>query len=129
MSPKQTLRRLGLGPLVLALWHRPLARLRDSWRHGGPVAVRETERQRQEMEAAAAHLPPLPVRAGPPLVVHLLTGRRFAYQTAFCLHSLARHCLQTVHAEIHDDGSLEGASLALLIRHPGNSPRGDPLVD
>jgi hypothetical protein len=68
------------------------------------------------MEAAAARLPPLPARQGPPLVVHLLTGRRFAYQTAFCLHSLARHCSQPVHAEIHDDGSLGGASLALLER-------------
>jgi hypothetical protein len=50
------------------------------------------------------------------LVVHLLTGRRFAYQTAFCLHSLARHCPVPVQAEIYDDGSLDAAAIALLTR-------------
>jgi hypothetical protein len=68
------------------------------------------------MEAVAAHLPPFPIRPGQPLVVHLLTGKRFAYQTAFCLSSLARHCPIPVHAEIHDDGSLDPASAALLTR-------------
>lgn len=116
MSLKQTARQLGLGKLAMALWHQPLARMRNSWRNGGPLAVRETERQRREMEAAAASLPPLPVRPGPPLNVHLLTGRRFAYQTAFCLHSLGRHCPRPVQAEIYDDGSLDAASLAVLAR-------------
>ena len=105
-----------LGPLAYQLWFRPLAAVRNSLRHGGPFAVRETERQRREMAAAAAHLPPLPTPAGVPLLVHLLTGRRFAYQTAFCLHSLARHCPVPVHAEIYDDGSLDAESRALLAR-------------
>lgn len=109
-------RTLRLGPLAYQLWHRPLAAVRNSLRHGGPLAMRETERQRREMEAAAAHLPPLPQPGGQPLVVHLLTGRRFAFQTAFCLHSLARHCPVPVQAEIYDDGTLETESTSILTR-------------
>ena len=80
------------GQFLLKFYHTPVGRIRDSFRNGGPLAERETERQRREMEAAAASLPPLPARPGAPRVqLHLLTGRRFWYQTAFCLHSFARH--------------------------------------
>jgi hypothetical protein len=108
MSVKQTARQLGLGKLALALWHQPLSRLRDSWRNGGPWVERENERQRLEMVAAAATLPPLPPRPGEPSVtVHLLTGRRFWYQTAFCLHSLARQSEVGITAAIYDDGTFD----------------------
>jgi hypothetical protein len=119
MSPpaKQKLRALGLGPLALALWHRPLAQLRDSWRNGGPWVERETERQRREMVAAAAELPPLPTRPGAPrITLHLLTGQRFWYQTAFCLHSFARQSDVAVAAEIYDDGTFDDALRAQLAR-------------
>jgi hypothetical protein len=115
MSPASLARRLNLGPLALALWHRPLGRLRDSWRNGGPLVVRGTERQRLEMAAAALGLPPLPARPGAPRVtLHLLTGRRFWYQTAFCLHSFARHADAEVHAEIYDDGTFDAELRARL---------------
>ena len=108
MSVKQTARRLGLGKLALTLWHQPLSRLRDSWRNGGPWVERENERQRTQMVAAAATLPPLPLRPGAPAVtVHLLTGRRFWYQTAFCLHSLARQSEINLNAAIYDDGTFD----------------------
>jgi hypothetical protein len=108
---------MGLGRLALALWHQPLARLRDSWRNGGPFAKRETERQRLEMVTAARELPPLPPRTGVPSVtLHLLTGRRFWYQTAFCLHSLARQSELGIAAELYDDGSLDEALRAYFAR-------------
>ncbi len=117
MNLQHTAQRLGLGRLALALWHRPLARLRDSWRNGGPLVERETERQRREMVAAAATLPPLPGRPGvPPVTLHLLTGRRFWYQTAFCLHSFARQSDRGVNAEIYDDGSVDDTLRFLLQR-------------
>ena len=114
MSLQSNARALGLGTLALALWHRPLARLRDSWRNGGPLVERGTERQRLEMVAAAATLPPLPARPG--VTLHLLTGRRFWYQTAFCLHSFAQQSETGVDAEIYDDGTFDEPLRAQLAR-------------
>jgi hypothetical protein len=111
------LRQLGLGRLALHLWHQPLDRVRDSLRHGGPFVQRETERQRQLMEVAAATLPPLrPPTEASPLTLHLLTGKRFWYQTAFCLHSFVRHSGRGISAEIYDDGTLDDAHRDQLTR-------------
>jgi hypothetical protein len=106
--PFQALRGLGLGRLALKFYHTPVHRMRDCLRQGGPWAMRETERQRLEMVAAALDLPPLPL-ADPdtPLTVHLLTGRLFWYQTAFCLHSLIRTVGTPLRAEIYDDGTID----------------------
>jgi hypothetical protein len=96
------------GQLLLKFYHQPIGRIRDSLRHGGPWAERETERQRQEMEAAAPRLSALPVFPGSRSVtLHLLTGRRFWYQTAFCLHSFANAAQTTVNAVLYDDGSID----------------------
>lgn len=79
--------------------------------------MRETERQRQLMEKAAATLPPLPSPAtDTPLCVHLLTGRRFWYQTAFCLHSLVRCAGEPLRVEIYDDGTIDRDIASLLLR-------------
>lgn len=96
------------GQLLLKYYHTPLGRMQESLRHGGPFAVRETERQRREMEAAAATLPALPEFPGTaPVTLHLMTGRRFWYQTAFCLHTFARAAAVPVRAELYDDGSID----------------------
>lgn len=115
--PRSTFRRLGLGRLALALWHQPVGRMRNSLRNGGPLAERETERQRREMEAAALQLPALPTPpADSPLQVHLLTGRRFWYQTAFCVHSLVQAAREPFRCEVYDDGSLDAEHAARLLR-------------
>ena len=101
---------LSPGRLLLKLYHEPLARLRSSIRNGGPLAERETERSRLEMLAAAGQLGPLPAFPGTaPVTLHLLTGDRFWYQTAFCLHSFARSARVPLRVELHDDGSIDGA--------------------
>lgn len=105
------------GQFLLKFYYTPVGRMRNSLRNGGPWAERETERQRREMEAAAAVLPPLPEFPGTtPVTLHLMTGRRFWYQTAFCLHSFARYAQTTVHAEIYDDGSIDAECAARLTR-------------
>lgn len=113
------------GQLLLKFYHTPVGRIRNSLRNGGPWAERETERQRVEMETAAATLPPLPDFPGTaPITLHLMTGRRFWYQTAFCLHSFARSAGTTVHAVIYDDGSIDTTTAQLLTRlGPGVSIR------
>lgn len=110
-------RRLGLGKLALVVWHKPVGKLRDLWNEGGPLVRRENERQRLEMVAASATLPPLPARPGTPRVtLHLLTGKRFWYQAAFCLHTFARHSAAEIDLEIYDDGSFDDALLAQVKR-------------
>jgi len=103
---RRLLRALGLGPLALKLWHQPVARLRDCWREGGPIQQRRTDAGRREMESAARSLPLPPAASGRPVELHLLTGRRFWYQTAFCLWSFARQSGRPLAPVIYDDGSL-----------------------
>lgn len=115
MTTRDVARKLGLGRAWFAIYHQPLGRLRQCLRNGGPLAERETERQRQEMEAAAHNLGPLPqFPACPSVTLHLMTGRRFWYQTAFCLHSFARASQTTTLAELYDDGSIDDACAGRL---------------
>jgi hypothetical protein len=100
--------RLGLGKLALTLWHQPVGRMRDSLRNGGPFVERETECQRLLMAEAAAALPALPQPADSPRVaLHLLTGRKYLFQAAYCLHSFARQSGAAIEAHIYDDGSFD----------------------
>ncbi len=83
--------------------------------------MRATERGRLEMERAAAQLPPLPEFAGAPRVtLHVLTGKRFWFQTAFCLSSFANHAQVGLDVEIFDDGTID---LELRQRIEAFSPR------
>ena len=99
---------LGLGPLAYHLYHRPIAALGDSIRAGGPVGQWRTERGRRQMEVAALGLPslPLPAPGETALEIHVLTGRKFWYQTAFCLWTFGKQTGRPLAPVIHDDGSL-----------------------
>jgi hypothetical protein len=111
------LRHLGLGRALYRLYHVPAGILRDSVKAGGPWQARRTERGRIEMEAAARVLPqPGAHGDARPIPVHVLTGRRFWYQTAFCLHTLSAHARRPVHPVIHNDGSLSQEEAGCLTR-------------
>ena len=118
MSLPDTARSLGLGKLALHLYHNPVGRLRNCLREGGPLQQRRTERGRLEMEIAAAGLPAItPADSAPaPLELHLLTGRRFWYQTVFCLWSLAQQSKRPLAPVIYDDGTLTEKFQAPIIR-------------
>lgn len=94
------------GQFLLKFYHTPFNRIRDSLRNGGPFVQRRTERGRLKMESAARTLPLLPATAGQPMELHLLTGRRFWYQTAFCLWSFARNAGRPLAPIIYDDGTM-----------------------
>lgn len=56
-----------------------------------------------------------------PVEVQVLTGKRFWYQTAFCLYSFAVSSGREVRAAIHDDGSLDRQHAEVLLRlFPGS---------
>lgn len=117
-----------LGRLVYVLYHRPLGLLKTCIREGGPIEQWKTERGRRAMEQAAYGLTapvtgygsrvkgsensPLvtsnsSLESGEkPLEVHVLTGKKFWYQTAFCLWSLAKASGRKVVPHIYDDGSI-----------------------
>lgn len=104
------------GRLLYQLWHRPKGAIKNSWRRGGPLKQLAVARGRREMIAVSRTLPPVPDRPGRAAAVHLLTGNRFAYQSAFCVHTLARHSQVTIAPEFYDDGSLDGSTRDLLLR-------------
>lgn len=95
------------GQLLYQLYYRPIGAVRASLRAGGPFENRRTARGRVEMIAAAHHLPALPSATDPrPVELHLLTGKKFWEQTAFCLWTFARHSARPLRPVIYDDGTL-----------------------
>jgi hypothetical protein len=116
MSFETIARRIGLGKIALYLYHRPIALVRHSWRNGGPIVQFNSERQRREMEESALQLGSLPRYAGPRVSLHLMTGRKFWYQTLFCLHSFARAAEINVDVELYDDGTIDDQVAARLLQ-------------
>lgn len=104
------------GKTLYHLWHRPVGALRDLIADGGPFERQRTQRGQQEMEAAVRTLPVPPSASGAPLPLHLLTGRRFWYQTAFCLWTFANHAKRPLAPIIYDDGTLTDEFRAPLAR-------------
>lgn len=104
------------GKILYHTWHQPAGWVRAMIVDGGPFERRRTELGRREMEAAARALPVLPSAAGAPLELHLLTGEKFWYQTAFCLWTLARHAGRPLAPVIYDDGTLAEEHRAPLRR-------------
>ncbi len=119
LNLKSLTSRLGLGKLVYHLWYRPVGLVRTCIAEGGPLEQWRDARGRSAMRAAAATLPLPSLSHDPdsrPLELHLLTGRRFWDQTAFCLWTFARHSGRHLAPVLYDDGTLDGASLAPLRR-------------
>jgi hypothetical protein len=107
MTFKETIRSAGLGRLAYRVWFQPKGRIEAILAAGGPLEMLRDERSRREMEAAAYSLPVLSENINSaPLEIHILTGKRFWYQTIFCLWTLARNSNRTMCPVIYDDGTL-----------------------
>ena len=104
------------GKLLYHAWHRPIGQLRKIAAEGGPIETWRTARGHAAMIEAARKLPALPEFSGAPLELHLLTGRRFWDQTAFCLWTFGHYAARPLAPVIYDDGSLDDASRAPLQR-------------
>lgn len=115
MSWKNRARQAGLGRAAYWLWHAPRATLRASLAAGGPLAQWADRRAQRAMEIAAATLPASRATADATLPsLHFLTGKKFWYQTAFCLHSLQKQSDRVFRAVFHDDGSFDAATVDRL---------------
>jgi hypothetical protein len=103
------------GRTLYHLWHAPLGKTRALLAAGLIDSFRTAVGQRA-MEKAAHNLPLVRTSGGTPLQLHLLTGRRFWYQTAFCLWTFARHTGRPIDPVLYDDGTLDETSLHSLRR-------------
>jgi hypothetical protein len=108
------LRRLGVGRLSYHLWYAPTSAIRDSLAAGGPLEQWRDAKGKREMEEAAATLPTSHAPAAALPELHFLTGKKFWYQTAFCLHTLQYVSGRVFPAVFHDDGSFDPATIARL---------------
>lgn len=108
-------RRIGLGRLAYLGWYAPLGAVRRSLAAGGPLEEWRDARGARAMARAATKLATLrgPADGSAP-EVHFLTGRKFWYQTAFCLHSLQVQSGRVFRAVLHDDGTLDAKATARL---------------
>lgn len=99
------------GRIAYLAYYQPMATLARCRREGGPWQQWLDARGRRAMIAAARTLPAPPrLPSGAP-VVHFLTGRRFWYQTAFCIYSLRRQGAE-VSPVFLDDGTFDAALFA-----------------
>jgi hypothetical protein len=97
-----------LGRAAYHGFYRPLGAWRRMIGAGGPIEQLNTARGKRAMERAAGDLSRSSHESGgKPIEVHVLTGRKFWYQTAFCLWTLGRAAGRRVVPVIHDDGSLK----------------------
>ena len=106
---KSVARSTGLAKLYRLFVRRPLNRVQESIREGGPIEQWKTQKGKEAMRKAAAELPPLSPSPDPPgrrHEVHFLSGRDFWYQTLFCFLSLQRHCDERITPVIYGDGTL-----------------------
>lgn len=97
--------RWSAGRLLYLLYHAPRAQVRRSLREGGLWNQWRDARGHAAMRRAAWSLPPLPDFSGPPLEVHLLTGRAYAHQALLCCWSLSRASGRAVAPIFYDDGT------------------------
>lgn len=94
------------GQIVYRLYHQPVGYLTRTLRTGIRKTI-ATNRGRREMMAAALRLREVIYPGAETATVYFLTGKKYWYQTAFCLYSLQQQAGCNVHAVLVDDGSFD----------------------
>lgn len=97
------------GKLLYKLYYQPLAYIKRV-KNAGILNYFATQSARRDMAAHSLLLTEEPRAEGlPVLTVYFLTGERYWYQTAFCLHSLQKVCSSLlIKAVLIDDGTFTG---------------------
>lgn len=94
------------GKLVFELYYRPLGAIRHTLKTGIRRTA-EIRRGKRMMVKASKQLSEIIYPNAPHFDVYFLTGKRYWFQTAFCLYSLQRYAGVNIRAYILDDGSFD----------------------
>ena len=95
------------------IYRYPKNRLKSIKRFGGLLNIRKIENSRQTMELSAREISCPKYRLSlPKEEIWFLTGKKFWYQTLFCIKSLIESSAQDFMVHICDDGSLDDGLIA-----------------
>lgn len=115
---KTAARKLGLGVLLYKLIYAPRNVLK-TWTKWGFINSVLTRIDKTNMEKAVSSLRPLNIsKKGnePSLDIYFMTGRKYWYQTCFCIYSMQVNTDILLRPIIYDDGSLEEPYVEEIIR-------------
>lgn len=94
------------GKVLYQLYHRPIDAVRKTFTKGLLKTVQQHDGQKKMMSAATG-LREIVYTGEKTFTVYFLTGKKYWFQTAFCLYSLQRFANVNIHAVIVDDGSFD----------------------
>ena len=107
--------------LVNFLYRHPKARLKRFKRFGGYLNYREINRYSEQMKLSSGDLPPVRSYAQG-LSIYFLTGKKYLYQTLFCIQSLVKHSDEKFSFILVDDGSFNKGLISRIHRQlPGST--------
>jgi hypothetical protein len=97
----------GLGALLYKMYYAPKASIRQTFRWGF-INTYLTDRGKRQMELAVTQLKPLDTfTEHQELEIYFMTGKKYWYQTCFCIHSMKIHSKSNLKPIIYDDGTLQ----------------------
>ena len=96
------------GKILYEAYYRPVSQIRKIM-GTGIINSYKMEKDRKEMVKASNSLKEIKYNATPSFEVYFLTGKKYWYQTAFCLYSLQKQSQLNIQAVIVDDGSFDEA--------------------
>jgi len=100
-------KQLRLGEILYKLYHSPKG-LIERCHNRGFFNYFIDYKERKKMEAAVSSIPIIKKNTSEsPLKIYFLTGRKFWYQTCFCLYSLIKHSNESFIPVIYNDGTLQ----------------------
>lgn len=109
-----------LQKIINFLYRNPKSKLKHYRKFGGFFNLKKIEKARKEMEKAALDLPPV-ISYDDGLSIYFLTGKRYLYQTLFCIQSLKKVSNEKFKFYLVDDGSFSNDDLENILRLLPNS--------
>ncbi len=96
------------GKILYGAYYKPVSHIRKIM-GTGIINSYKMEKARKEMVVASNRLKEIKYNEASNVEVYFLTGKKYWYQTAFCLYSLQKQSQLNIQAVIVDDGSFDEA--------------------